>query len=97
VTIERLTLAAFAAHLRTRPHRTVRVRYFASVPADVELRVLKGRRTVARAGGRAGAGRNLLRVRAPRRPCRCRIVLRAEAGGQVTTDRTALVVRRDRG
>jgi NHL repeat len=93
LTVDRLVVAAFAERLRARPGRIVRVRYFASAPADVELRVLEGRRTA----GRARTGRNVLRVRAPRRPCRCRVVLTAEAGGQVATDRTVLVVRRARG
>jgi hypothetical protein len=90
-------VAAFADRLRARPRQSFPVRYFAGAAADVELRVLDGRRTVARARGRATAGRNVLRVRAPRRPCRCRIALTAEAGGQIATDRTALVVRRARG
>jgi hypothetical protein len=97
VAVERLTLAAFAERIRVRPGGTVRVHYFASVTAEVVLRVVSGQRTVARTRGRARPGRNILRVRAPRRPCRCRIALEARAGTQIATDRTALVVRRARG
>ena len=86
MTIQRLILAAYDDRLRVRPGARMTLRYVATVPAEVELAVLRGRRTVARTRGRAKIGSNRLRLRAPRTAGRYRLALRAGAGGRTATD-----------
>jgi beta-N-acetylhexosaminidase len=93
---ERLRLAALDDRLRACPRERMTLRYRATVPAALELRVLRGRRTVARTRGRARAGRNRLRPRAPRAAGRYTVALEARAEGQRATDRVRLTVSEPR-
>jgi hypothetical protein len=91
-------VALAANRLRARPRKRLTLRYAATTAATVELRVLRGRRRVARVRGRAHGGRNTIRLRAPRRAGRYRLRLTAvSADGQRTTDRARLTVARPRG
>ena len=93
--IDRLLLAVVDERLRARSRRAVTLRYLATVAAQVELRVLKGRRRLASVRRQARAGRNWLRLRAPRAPGRYRVVLEARGNdGQRATAAVALTVRR---
>jgi beta-N-acetylhexosaminidase len=89
---ERLRLAALDDRVRVCPRARMTLRYMATVPAALELRVLRGRRTVSRTRGRAKAGRNRLRLRALRAAGRYTLALEARAEGQRATDRVPLMV-----
>ena len=90
----RLVLALPLGRLRATARRPVALPYAASVAAAVELRVLRGRRLVERARGRARSGANVLRVRAPRQPGRYTLALVATgADGRTASGRATLVVR----
>ncbi len=61
------------------------------------VRIMRGRRTVARARGRARGAANRIRIRAPRRAGRYRLRLEAStADGRVASARAVLIVRRPR-
>jgi len=91
----RLVLALPAVRFTAGPRRPVTLRYAASAVATVEVRVLRGRRTVARARGRARPGSNAVRLRAPRRAGPYRIALVAtSADGQRATASARLRVSR---
>jgi hypothetical protein len=92
VEIERLSLVAFDTRLRARPGARIRLRYVSTVAAAVELRLLKGRRALARVRGRAKAGRNRIGVRAPRTAGRYTLQLSASANGRRDTERIRLRV-----
>lgn len=95
--IDRLAVALAADRLRARPGRRLTLRHASTTPAAVELRVLRGARRVAGAGGTARSGRNTIRLRAPRRPGRYRIELAAfTADGQRATDRSRRTITRSR-
>jgi hypothetical protein len=90
-----LLAAAFALdRYRARPRRKVALRYVATVAARVAVEVRRGPRVVARKRTRARKGRNRTTIRAPRRPGRYKLVLRAVAGRQTATDSARLTVAR---
>ena len=94
---DRLAVALATDRLRARPRQRLRVRYAASATAAVELRVLRAGRRIARARGRARAGANAIRLRAPRKAGRYRLVLTAVAAdGQRSSDRVRLTVLKPR-
>ncbi len=71
--------------------------YLVTVPAELELRLVRGRTRQVRRHRRVAAGRNRLRLRAPRAAGRYRLVLDARAGdGQRAAARVHPVVRRQR-
>ena len=95
--VERLLLAAFDERLRARPGGWLTIRYLLTVPAEIELRLVKGRSQRVRVDRRAAAGRNRLRLRAPRAAGRYTLVLDARSGDdQRAAARVRLVVRRQR-
>jgi alpha-tubulin suppressor-like RCC1 family protein len=88
----RVTLSAH--RLKAPTGRRTAVHYRVSEPAAVELRVRRGRRTLAVVRARAHDGRNRLFVRAPRRTGSYQLVIHARVGARVATDRGRLTVRR---
>ena len=91
--VEPLLLATVDARLRARAGRRVTLRYVTTVAAEVELRVLRGRRRVKTVRGHARAGHNRLRLRAPRAAGRYRLVLQARGNDdQQATAGVPLVV-----
>lgn len=95
---DRLALALATDRVRARPRQRVRLRYAITMPAAIELRVLSGRRRVARVRADADAGRNTIRLRAPRRARSYRVRVIATTGdGQRVTDRVRLTVTRGGG
>jgi hypothetical protein len=92
-----LAIAFADARLRVRARQMVTLRYAATDRARVVVRIMRGRRTVARARGRARGAANRIRIRAPRRAGRYRLRLEAStADGRVASARAVLIVRRSR-
>ena len=91
---DRLAIAIAEDPLRARRRGPVTVRYAATMAARVTFDVLKGKRRVARRTFSARTGRNTASLRVALAPGRYVLSARALAGGQVATDRVALVVRR---
>jgi NHL repeat len=89
-----LALALAETRLSVRARRRVALRYAATDGASVLVRLVRGRRTLARARGRARAGANTIRLRAPRRTGRYRLRLQAStADGRRASASAVLVVR----
>ena len=84
------------SRLRARPRARVKLGYVSTASAAVEVAVLRGRRTVARASGRAKVRRNRLTLRAPRKTGRYTLALKATADDRNATDRVRLTVRKRR-
>jgi hypothetical protein len=92
-----LAIAFADSRLRVRARQMVTLRYAATDRARVVVRIMRGRRTVARARGRARGAANRIRIRAPRRAGRYRLRLEAStADGRVASARAVLIVRRSR-
>jgi hypothetical protein len=92
-----LALALADTRLTVRARRRVTLRYAATDSADVQLQVMRGRRTLARARGQARSGANRIRVRAPRKAGRYRLQLQARtADGRGASARAVLIVPRAR-
>jgi hypothetical protein len=68
-------LVAGNTRLRARSHAVVRLRYAATVAASVTVTIRRGSRTVSTSATDAVAGRNQLRLRAPRKAGRYRVTL----------------------
>ena len=95
--VDRLALALATDRLSTRPRRRVTLRYATTTAATIELRVFAGRRRVALVRANAQAGRNRLRLQAPRPVRRYRLQLIATSrDGQRATDSALLTVVRNR-
>lgn len=92
---DRLAVALFQRALRARPRARVRLRYVATLAANVELVVRRGSRRVARRTGRARVGANALRFRAGRAGL-YRLTLTAVNGEQRVTQRASLRVTKRR-
>jgi hypothetical protein len=92
--IDRLTLVLATARFSARPRRRVAVRYATTAAATIELRTMRGRRSVARVRGRARRGRNTIRLRTPRKAGRYRLELVVTSGNQRATDSARLTVTR---
>jgi hypothetical protein len=87
-------LALADTRLGALARRRVTLRYAATDSASVLVQVVRGRRTPARARGRARGGANTIRLRAPGRPGRYRLRLAAStADGRGATASAVLVVR----
>jgi hypothetical protein len=94
---DRLALALATDRVRARPRQRITLRYATTTAAAIEPRVFSGRRPGARVRADARAGRNTIRVRAPRRARRYRVELIASTGdGQIATDRARLIVTANR-
>jgi NHL repeat len=94
---DRLALALATDRVRARPRQRVRLRYATTTAATIELRVLSGRRRIARVRANADAGRNTIRLRAPARARRYRVeVIATTSDGQTATDRARLTVTSNR-
>jgi NHL repeat len=92
-----LALALADTRLSVRARRPVTLRYAATDSAGVQLQVMRGRRTLARARGQARSGANRIRVRAPRKAGRYRLRLAAStADGRGARASAVLVVRATR-
>jgi hypothetical protein len=92
---DRLALAFGTDACTARSGKRLTLRYAATTAAAIELRVLKGKRTVARMSANAVEGRNAIRLRAARKPGRYAVELTATtADGQRATDRVRLTVKR---
>jgi hypothetical protein len=92
---DRLVVAFAADRIAARRRSRVRVRFVSTVPAAVELRLLRGKKRVARVKVNAKRGRNSARLRLPRATGRYSLVLSARtAVGQTDTDRVRVTVRR---
>jgi hypothetical protein len=92
-----LALALADTRLTVRARRRVTLRYAATDSAGVQLQVMRGRRTLARARGQARSGANRIRVRAPRKAGRYRLQVQARtADGRRASARALLIVRRAR-
>jgi hypothetical protein len=90
---DRLALALATNRVRARPRQTVTLRYATTTAVTIELRVMTGRRRIADLRADAHAGRNTIRLRAPRLARRYRVDVIATAGdGQTATDRARLTV-----
>ena len=95
--LDRLALALATDRVRAHPRQRVTLRYATTTAATIELRVLTGRRRVARVRATADAGRNTIRLRAPGRARRYRVhAIATTADGQTATDRARLTVTRNR-
>jgi hypothetical protein len=92
--IDRLTLVLATARFSARPRRRVAVRYATTAAANIELRTMRGRRSIARVRGRARRGRNTIRLRTPRKAGRYRLELVVTSGNQRATDSARLMVTR---
>ena len=93
----RLAVAFTSGRIRARPRQRLALRYAATTSATVGLRVMRGRRAIARARSRARLGSNTIRLRVPRRAGRYRVVLVATTSdGQRVTRAVRLTVRRQR-
>jgi ribosomal protein S11 len=89
-----LALALADTRLSVPARRGVALRYAATDDASVLVRAVRGRRTLARARGRAQAGANTIRLRAPSRAGRYRLRLQAStADGRAASAGAVLVVR----
>jgi NHL repeat len=94
---DRLALALATDRLRARPRQRLALHYAATTAATIELRVLSGRRRLARVRASAHTGRNTIRLRVPGRARRYSLQLIATSGdGQTATDRASLTVTRAR-
>jgi ribosomal protein S11 len=89
-----LALALADSRLSVQARRGVALRYAATDDASVLVRAVRGRRTLARARGRAQAGANTIRLRAPGQAGRYRLRLQAStADGRAASAGAVLVVR----
>jgi virginiamycin B lyase len=74
----------------TRPRRRLSLRYTTTHAARVAVELRRGCRTLSRRRQLARAGSNAVTVRAPRKPGRYELRLRAHVRGQVATDTASL-------
>jgi hypothetical protein len=92
-----LALALANTRLSVRAGRRVTLRYASTDNASVLVQIVRGRRTLARARGRARRGPNTIRVRAPRQAGRYRLRLAASTADDRGASASAvLVVRKAR-
>ena len=91
----RLAAALADSRYRARRGRSLRLRYVVTRSARVTLDVLKGRRRVARRVASAAAGRNQIRLRAPKKTGRYTLRFSVRSSdGQATSDSARLTVSR---
>jgi hypothetical protein len=91
----RLAAALADSRYRARRGRSLRLRYVVTRSARVTLDVLRGRKRVARKVATAAAGRNQIRLRAPKKTGRYTLRFSVRSSdGQATSDSARLTVSR---
>jgi Collagen triple helix repeat (20 copies)/NHL repeat len=90
----RLAVRLASARVSGRARRRVALRYLLTTRARLEVSVMRGRRVVTAWSAGARPGRRVLRLRAPARGGRYRLLVVARAGDQRSSDSATLIVRR---
>jgi Collagen triple helix repeat (20 copies)/NHL repeat len=90
----RLAVRLASARVSGRARRRLALRYLLTTRARLEVRVMRGRRVVTAWSAGARPGRRVLRLRAPARGGRYRLLVVARAGDQRSSDSATLIVRR---
>ncbi|MBK8293864.1 MAG: DUF11 domain-containing protein [Solirubrobacterales bacterium] len=90
----RLGVALSSTKFTGKRKKKLTLRYAATESAKVSVRLLKGKKTKAKASGKARQGANTLKVKLPKKPGKYKIELKATAGSVTAKAQAKLVVRK---